>query len=83
MEIIKNNKLSESDEKECPICLDKYTGNSIRALRKKITCLKCSFSACKTCLKQVLLTTSQLPHCHKCKTMWKRQFLVDNFKKLG
>ena len=46
-------------ERECPICLDKYTGNSIRALRKKITCLKCSFSACKTFLKQVLLTNRQ------------------------
>ena len=69
----------EVDDTECPICYEDYTGDSIRTKRKKVSCLKCGFSACKDCLKKVIGSTTQQPHCSKCKVGWNRKFLVKNF----
>lgn len=73
----KNTNTTTQIIDECPICYENYT----KTLRKKIICPNCKFSACKICLKKILLNTQQRPHCYKCKTQWKRQFLVDNFNK--
>ena len=49
----------------CPICCEKYN----KTLKTKVVCGigTCNYSACKQCVRTYLTTTTQDPHCMKCK----------------
>ena len=64
----------------CTVCCDKYN----KTQRKKVTCPHCNYEACKTCIQTYLLSTTEEPHCMKCKHEHDREF-IDSFctKRLG
>jgi len=58
---------------ECNICA------SEKNITQKVTCPKCKFECCKTCLKRHLLSTSKLnPSCMNCNTPLSLDFVYDN-----
>jgi hypothetical protein len=59
---------------DCSICAEK-TNQSTRAL---ISCFKCNFSACKSCVRKYLATSDAMPQCMNCHTMFNFTFLVKN-----
>ena len=58
----------------CTVCCDKY--NKTRHI--KVTCPHCNYEACKSCIQTYLLTTTEEPHCMKCKHEHDREF-IDSF----
>ena len=58
----------------CTVCCDKYN----KTQRKKVTCPHCDYEACKTCIQTYLLSTTEEPHCMKCKHEHDREF-IDSF----
>ena len=58
----------------CTVCCDKYN----KTYRKKVTCPHCEYDACKTCIQTYLLSTTEEPHCMKCKHEHDREF-IDSF----
>ena len=58
----------------CTVCCDKYN----KTCRKKVTCPYCEYDACKTCIQTYLLSTTEEPHCMKCKHEHDREF-IDSF----
>ena len=59
---------------ECSVCCEQF--NKLR--HKKVVCLHCEYTACKSCCQTYLLSTETDPHCMKCKIIWNREF-VDSF----
>jgi hypothetical protein len=58
---------------ECPICVQKR--NTI----SWVSCPKCSFSCCRTCVKTFLLEQPDIvPRCMSCKTGWDFEFVANN-----
>jgi len=58
----------------CTVCCDKYN----KTQRVKVTCPHCDYEACKTCIQTYLLSTTEEPHCMKCKHEHDREF-IDSF----
>lgn len=58
----------------CNICCEPHN----RSTRLNIVCEygDCGFEACKSCVRQYLLSTTQEPHCMNCKKAWGQDFLV-------
>ena len=56
------------DSDECPICINKYTGH----LRKSITCPKCDYKCCKSCVQTFLSGLSDDPYCMNCNFGWNK-----------
>lgn len=69
----KNTNINMSQE-DCPICIESYN----RSTRSKVTCGngECGFSACKSCTRQYLLSSTQDPHCMSCKQAWTHDFMI-------
>ena len=61
-------------EAPCSICIEDFN-NSTRA-RITCPCPSCEFTCCRTCIRTYLLTTTELPHCMKCKARWERDMLT-------
>ena len=61
----------------CAVCTETFTNHT----RKNITCLYCSYKACKSCVTRYLLTQVSEPHCMNCKTGWNYEFLYNNLTK--
>lgn len=59
---------------ECPICCE-YYNNSTRIL-VKCEFGDCNYQACKSCIRQYLLSTASHPHCMKCKKIYTQNFMV-------
>ncbi len=53
----------------CPICISNYNKSTCA----QITCM-CDYSACKTCIRTYLLTTTLEPHCMNCRNKWSLEF---------
>ena len=70
-----NPKVAES----CFVCCDPFN-NSTRA---KIDCCndKCLFKACKSCIRQYLLSTSKDPHCMDCKIAWSQKSIIEKMNR--
>ena len=66
-----------STAKECPVCIDVYTGKT----RQQVTCSSCSYECCTSCVKTYLLSTSDDPHCMNCRRAWDRDYLYDVLSK--
>jgi len=62
-----------STNKECPVCVEVYTGK----VRQQVTCVSCSYECCTSCVKTYLLSTSDDPHCMNCRRAWDRDYLYD------
>ena len=58
---------------ECPICCEKFD----RSTHTAVECIKCSFKACRTCIRKYLLTKPKEAHCMSCSDVWSREFMVD------
>lgn len=67
-------------EKEVPSC-DICTEPINKTTHKIITCpmAACSHEACLSCNKIYLLGSIHQPHCMKCRTEWKSEFLNEHF----
>ena len=59
---------------DCQICCETFN-NSTRA---RITCEfgDCGYQACKACVRQYLLGTTEGPHCMNCRKAWSQNFVV-------
>lgn len=64
---------------DCPICCENYNNST----NKKITCLHgdCNFTACKSCVRTYLLSTTADPNCMNCKKEWNDKFVSSNLNK--
>ena len=64
---------------QCPICCETFTAQN----RANIVCnnLDCGYSACKQCIRQYLLTTTNDPHCMMCKKAWDCRFVIEHLNK--
>ena len=58
----------------CEVCCEKYNNSN----HKKVECPFCYFKSCRTCSQTYMLSTTEEPHCMKCKHIHNREF-VDNF----
>ena len=74
-----NPKVAESCFVSCFVCCDPFN-NSTRA---KIDCCndKCLFKACKSCIRQYLLSTSKDPHCMDCKIAWSQKSIIEKMNR--
>jgi len=58
---------------DCNICAVEKNVN------QKVTCPKCKFECCKSCVKKYILDSSRLnPNCMNCKTDWSLEFIYYN-----
>lgn len=63
----------------CNVCCE----NINKSNHAPITCpvSKCSFEACKTCVRTYILNTTDDPHCMNCKNPFESEFLVTNLNR--
>ncbi len=59
----------------CNVCTENFT----TALRRKINCSFCDFSACTQCHQRYLLGSSEYAHCMSCRKGWTREILHREF----
>lgn len=57
----------------CEICISKYN----KTVNSRVEC-QCEYVACKQCVRQYLLTTSQEAHCMHCRKKWNTEFVKEN-----
>jgi len=59
---------------ECNICCEAFNNST----RSRIQCDygDCKYEACKACVRQYLLGTTENPHCMNCKKAWPQNFMV-------
>jgi hypothetical protein len=53
----------------CPICINKYNKSTCAQVK-----CECNYSACKSCVRTYLLTTTKEPHCMNCRVKWSPEF---------
>ena len=63
----------------CNICCEKFNNSTHAAVICEHN--DCKYSACKTCTRTYLTTTTMDPHCMNCKKPWSEQFLVTNLNR--
>ena len=65
---------TESDCVECMICCEKYN----KQLRSKVVCNvgSCGFNACKSCIRQYLMSSNEDIHCMSCRKAWDNTFVI-------
>jgi len=56
---------------DCEICYEKFNNSN----HKKVPCCSCDSKICRTCVQNYLKNTTEMPHCHKCKTGWTLEYL--------
>jgi hypothetical protein len=56
---------------DCQICCETFNKQN----HKKVECPFCDFIACRSCIQQYLLTSSNDAHCMGCKHTWNREFV--------
>lgn len=59
----------------CEVCTEKFN----KTVHKKVTCIYCSFNACRKCCEFYILMSIRPAECMDCKKEWSREFLVENF----
>lgn len=59
----------------CEVCMENFT----IALRRKINCSFCDYSACSQCHQRYLLGSSEYAHCMSCRKGWTREILHREF----
>lgn len=62
----------------CFVCCEKFN----KSIRSEIICPneKCNFSACKSCVRQYLLSQKE-SHCMSCKQAWNDRFIISQTNK--
>lgn len=68
-----------SEDGQCPICCDEFN----RSSRVRVPCEfgDCKYAACKTCVRQYLLTTTSEPHCMQCRKPWTQAYVTDSLNR--
>ena len=66
-----------SESTDCSVCAEQFTS----VVRTKITCMQCSYKACKTCVTRYLLSQVVDAHCMNCRTGWNREFMDQHMTK--
>jgi len=63
----------------CSICINSYN----KSTNAKIICPygDCLFEACKTCVRNYLVNTTNDPHCMNCRKGFNQQFLIENLNR--
>lgn len=61
---------------DCVICGEKSTKKN-----KLITCEKCPFISCSSCVKKYILSKNENPHCMECKFEFTRNYMVTQLGK--
>ena len=63
----------------CSICCENFNNSN----HSKIICPYnvCNFSACKTCVRNYLLSTNKDPHCMNCFNAWDDEFTINSINK--
>ena len=56
---------------DCEICYEKFNNSN----HKKVPCCSCDSKICRLCVQSYLKSTTEMPHCHSCKTGWTLEFL--------
>ncbi len=71
--------MSKENMSECMICCETYN----KSLRTKVKCnsSECDFEACKSCIRQYLMNTTNDIHCMNCKKAWDQSFVVLNLNR--
>lgn len=71
---------SKTAKPSCDICCETYN----KSTREKVKCPigECTFSACKTCTRSYLLSTTKVPCCMSCNGAWNEDFLKENLNKV-
>ncbi len=54
----------------CSVCVIKFNKSTC----SEVKCI-CDYSACKTCVRTYLLSTTQDPHCMNCRSKWSFEFV--------
>ena len=60
---------------DCAVCGKNYT----QELRKRVTCARCGFQACRACTKKYIEMENTDAKCMKCFRTWDRDFINSNF----
>lgn len=61
-----------TENPSCAVCYEDFT----KLTRAQIDCPACDVKSCRTCVRNYLLQSSELPHCMHCKNRWERDFLT-------
>ena len=61
----------------CAICCDTFN----KATREPVKCPSCDFTACKTCVRKFLTTTTSGPKCMNCNMAWGQNFIIINLNR--
>lgn len=71
--------MSKSSAPSCVVCCEQYN----RSTRLPVKCESsgCEYSACVTCVRAYLLTSTSMPHCMECKYPWSAKFQLILTKK--
>ena len=64
---------------DCPICCETFNKSTHAPIQ--CNCGDCEFTSCKTCVRQYLLSTTNDPHCMKCKGAWNQNFMIMNLNR--
>ena len=72
-----NTSKSNECVDNCSICCEKFN----KSHRKVVTCQFCELSACRTCIKYYLTSTTNLANCMGCNKPWDRKFLQSSLTK--
>lgn len=63
---------------DCSICCERFN----KVNHKKVLCSFCDFEACRSCVQQYLLGSTNDPHCMNCKNAWNREFVDQSCTKI-
>jgi len=55
----------------CSICCENFNKRN----HKEVSCPFCDFVSCRKCIQIYLLSSTNDPHCMKCKNAWNREFV--------
>ena len=69
------NKPTSVNKMTCEVCMENFT----TAIRRKIDCSFCDYSACSQCHQRYLLSSSEYAHCMSCRKGWPREILHREF----
>lgn len=62
---------------DCPICCNYYTEH----LRRRVECLHCQKSSCRSCVSNYILSSPLMPRCMYCLKDWNREFMYNSMTK--
>ena len=75
-ESVHEHEKKEQEQRECEVCYEKYNSGTRSAIKCEFG--DCNYTACKTCIRVYLMSTTTDPNCMQCHKRWSDKFLVKN-----